>query len=187
MERERGGEIWVEQWDASIMMVIFSFFLSSFIFVWSKEENTIVWAIFANNQQGNHALIVSMKAWCCSYLSVFIAAPDGLIGKALRSRRAREAGANRCLFSARCSVSDKLLLTLFLYTMSLCGELCAAAARPLFYFLISFTASKGFSIQKLFFFFYSWASAIEAELQSTSSRLCSGLSGGWGTVWVLPN
>lgn len=44
-----------------------------------------------------------MKARCCSYLSVFITAPDGLIGKVLRSRRAREAGANRCLFSVRCS------------------------------------------------------------------------------------
>ena len=94
-----------------------------------------------------------MKARCCSYLSVFITAPDGLIGKVLRSRRAREAGANSCLFSVRCSVSFKLLLTLFLHTMSLCGDQCAAAPRPLFYFFISFTASKGFLFKSFSFSF----------------------------------
>lgn len=92
-----------------------------------------------------------------------------------------------CCFAGRCWVSDRALPTLFPNTMSLCGRLCAAVPGPLFYFLISFTASKGFSIPKLFFLFYPWASAIEAQAQSTSSTLCSGLSGGWGTVWVLPN
>lgn len=96
-------------------------------------------------------------------------------------------GISGCCFAGRCWVADRVLLTLFLNTMSLCGGPCAAVPGPLFYFLISFTASKGFSVPKLFCLFYHWASAIEAQAQSTGSSLCSGLSGGRGTVWVLPN
>ena len=58
---------------------IFSFFQSSFILLWSKIENTVVCTIFANNQQGSHALIVLMKSWCCSCLSVFITAPSQVV------------------------------------------------------------------------------------------------------------
>lgn len=57
-----------------------------------------------------------------------------------------------CCFPGRCWVADRVLLTLFLHTMSLCGGPCAAVPGPLFYFLISFTASKGFFLFQSFSF-----------------------------------
>lgn len=86
---QRFGDTLVEWRDADI-----AFFKKVFpvlFLLGPNEENTIVWAVFANSQQGNQALILRMKARCCSHLSVFIAAPDGLIGKALGPRRARKA------------------------------------------------------------------------------------------------
>lgn len=57
------GDILLEQRDGNIMMVIFFSPLTAlFILVWPKKQHTIVCTVFANNQQGNHALIVQMKA-----------------------------------------------------------------------------------------------------------------------------
>ena len=58
---------------------LFFFFLNSFISLWSKIENTIVCTVFANSQQGSLALIILMKSWCCSCLSVFITAPSQVV------------------------------------------------------------------------------------------------------------
>lgn len=60
--REGFGEILLEQRDGNIMMVIFFPLTALFILVWPIKEHTIVCTVFANNQQGNHALIVQMKA-----------------------------------------------------------------------------------------------------------------------------
>lgn len=109
------------------MVIFFPPLTALFILVWSKKEHTIVCTVFANSQQGNHALIVHTKAWCGSYLSVLIAAPDGLIGKVLGSRRARDAAANRCLFNMRCSASDGLCwLCCYTQWVSV-GALCSSA------------------------------------------------------------
>lgn len=43
-------------------MVVMCFFFAALFLFGQKKENTIVCSVFANNQLGNHALIVQMKA-----------------------------------------------------------------------------------------------------------------------------
>ena len=86
---------------------------------------------------------------------MFIAAPAGLIGNELPRARAREAAQKWMLLcwevlGIRQSFADPVPK----HNEAVWKAVCAAVPGPLFYFLISFTASKGFSVPKLFFLFY---------------------------------
>lgn len=128
----------VEWWDADI--VFFEMSSRYYCCLAPIKKTQLFGAVFANSQQGNHALILQMKAvpidLCLSQLQTAWLGKHSVTGEPERQPM------SGCCFPGRCWVADRVLLTLFLHTMSLCGGPCAAVPGPLFLLLNFFHGIK---------------------------------------------